>query len=262
MVAAIEALNHSNYFPHYDHQQKKIGISESLMVPDFQDFYMKTGAFTACNVASAFDLKGPVTTSGSGIQAIVEACQMIRNEEVDMALALGSSVELNDSLLNYLTSQGILKSSENGQSLVPSEGSAGILLESLKHAKERNAKIYAEIELHSHTEADEGNHIDLDGEVVFSSCNGLDGARNCIDKWSQGKFVMDIKKNIGWVPNADGINDVVIATLMMSQGIVPPLFDEGKLKMADIGKTSILNFTWDSSAWHLMIGKVSNDGLE
>lgn len=259
MVTAIEALNHSNYFPQSDNEKSSIAISESLMVPDFQDFYMKTGAFTACNVASALNFKGPVTTSSSGIQAIVEACQLIRNQEVDAALALGSSVELNDSLLNYFTNQGILKSSENGQSLVPSDGSAGILLESLEHAKKRNAKIYAEIELHTHTEADEGNHIDLEGEVVFSSCNGVDGARNCIDKWSKGKFVMDIKKNIGWVPNADGINDVVIASLMMSQGIVPPLYDQGKLKRADIGKTSILNFTWDSSAWHLMIGKVSDE---
>jgi 3-oxoacyl-(acyl-carrier-protein) synthase len=258
MTTAIEVLNSANYFPSSESEKLSIGISESLAIPDMQNNYLKVGSFTGCNISSALNFKGPVTISGSGLQAIVDACQMVRNQEVQLALALGSSVDLTDALLKTLSSLEFFNDSkslpEDHLALSPAEGSAGLLIESLPHAKARNAKIFAEIEMHSQTIVNDSSEIPVSGEVVLGKSFGVQRFEQCLKKWAKGDW-LDITKNIGWVLNADGINDTVIAALIISQGIIPPSFECGKLRSEEVRKASVVNFTADSSVWHLELSK-------
>ena len=143
-----------------------------------------------------------------------------------------------------------------GQKLVLGEGSAGILLENLDNALERGARIYAEVEMHRCVEAGEGSGMEFDGELVVGCGNGIEKFDSCERKWLEGRRFVNFKGNYGWVANADGVNDAVIASLIIGQGIIPPVIGKGlKIERERLNKVSVLGFGMDGSAWGLELAR-------
>jgi len=116
----------------------------------------------ACHISILFDLQGPnntITTGvSSGIQAVGEAMRIIERGAADLMLAGGAESKVNAVGLSQYRILGMLSESSAGDptkvykpfdadsnGLVIGEGAGFLVLESLEHAKKRNAKIYAEI---------------------------------------------------------------------------------------------------------------------
>lgn len=195
------------------------------------------------------------------MQSIVEACQIIRNNEANAALAFGASTEITEQYLKSLHDEGLLSDATEyklfqGQKLVVGDGSAGILLENLDHALQRNARIYAEIEMHSLTEAEENNQLELQGDLIVCCGSGIEAFDKCEQKWTRDKRIVNYKGNYGWVANADGINDTVIASLIIGQEVIPPVIGQDlKIRREKVGKVSVVGFGMDGSAWSLELAK-------
>lgn len=260
-ISVIETLNNSHYHPNNDSDKSQFALSESFHIPDYCTTYLKSGAFTACNIFKALKYKGIITASASGMQAIVEACQIIRNKEANAALAFGASPEITEPYLKSLYDEELLSDTHEyklfqGQRLVVGDGSAGILLENLDHALERNARIYAEIEMHSLTEAEESNQLSLQGDLVVCCGSGIEVFDKCEQKWTKDKRIASYKGNYGWIANADGINDTVIASLIIGQEVIPPVLGHDfKIQREKVRKVSVVGFGMDGSAWSLELAK-------
>jgi 3-oxoacyl-[acyl-carrier-protein] synthase II len=115
----------------------------------------------AFSVARAFEFSGYNTTlttaCASGTQALATAADVIRSGEADLILAGGTdSCNAEVAIAGY-TATGVLSSRRdaperasrpfeaNRDGLVPGEGAAILILESLAYAQARGARIYAEI---------------------------------------------------------------------------------------------------------------------
>jgi 3-oxoacyl-[acyl-carrier-protein] synthase II len=115
----------------------------------------------ACHVSILFDLEGPnntITTGPSaGMQAVGEAFRIIQRGSADRMLAGGAESKLNPVGLSHYKILGVL--SENGRNpsaayrpfdadakgIVIGEGAGFLVLEELEHARNRGARIYAEV---------------------------------------------------------------------------------------------------------------------
>ncbi len=154
------------------HIGTSIGNLETLFV--FRDRIRDTGSLPAhaafhafnhsiaCVVTSFFNIRGPIhtTTSGcnSGIDAAGQAMRMIQSGAVDAMLVVGTDCELVPEILAALNASGSLATSFNddpGRASRPfdrhregnviGEGAAALLLEAAPHAKERRARVYAQL---------------------------------------------------------------------------------------------------------------------
>jgi 3-oxoacyl-[acyl-carrier-protein] synthase II len=112
-------------------------------------------------VASAFEFSGynaTITTAcASGTQALATAAAVIRRGDADVMLAGGTEACNAEVVIAGYTSMGVLsKRCDDPQrasrpfdagrdGLVPGEGAAVLVLESLAHAQARDARIYAEV---------------------------------------------------------------------------------------------------------------------
>ncbi len=114
----------------------------------------------AGTVAIHFNAKGPcvptVTACATGSNAIGEAYRLIRHGYADAAIAGGAEASVTSISIAAFISCMALSSSEdpNGASLpfdrrrngfVMGEGAGALILEEYEHARERGAKIYAEV---------------------------------------------------------------------------------------------------------------------
>lgn len=124
-------------------------------------------------IAIHFGIRGPnlciVTACASGVNAIGESFEMIRAGRVHTALTGGCEAPINPFSMSAFNNMGALSSYHNdphGASrpfdktrtgFVTGEGAAMMVLESLAHAQERNAHIYAEIVGYGAT--DDAHHI-------------------------------------------------------------------------------------------------------
>lgn len=114
----------------------------------------------ACLVSSFFNIRGPIHTvsSGcnSGVDALGQAMRMIQASAVDAMLVIGTDCELVPEVMAALNASGSLATRFNAdprrasrpfdrarQGNVIGEGAGAILLESERHARMRDARIYA-----------------------------------------------------------------------------------------------------------------------
>ena len=116
----------------------------------------------AANVSMYFNIHGPAwtlsTACSSGTDSIGLSLDMIRSGRLDVCLACGSDANITGfnigcyQVLQALTSdfndnpeKASRPFDKNRSGFVMGEGAAVLILEELEHAKERGAKIYAEI---------------------------------------------------------------------------------------------------------------------
>ncbi|MHB8174932.1 MAG: beta-ketoacyl-ACP synthase II [Nitrospirota bacterium] len=119
------------------------------------------GASSSCHIAIELGLTGPNITNSnscsSGTMAVGEAFEMIRVGRADMLIAGGAEAPLSPlafgsfTLIKAMTSrnndpEGACRPFDSGRDgFVMGEGSAALILEEMGHARERGARIYAEV---------------------------------------------------------------------------------------------------------------------
>jgi len=111
-------------------------------------------------ISAHFDMKGPnlnICNSGvSGLQAIGEAAQAIRDDRADVCLAGGYDSLLDPAILALYARLGLLSAAtdpalagrpyhEERDGFVPGEGGAFVVVEELARARERGAKVWGHV---------------------------------------------------------------------------------------------------------------------
>ncbi|PPA68716.1 beta-ketoacyl-[acyl-carrier-protein] synthase family protein [Jeotgalibacillus proteolyticus] len=216
-------------------------------------------------VSMNFGAKGPnntpVTGMCSGSNAIGDAYNQILNNSADIMLCGGSDAAISSPLLGGYMSQGLVSNKENGNYIcqpfteessgfVMSEGSGVLLLESLDHAKERNADIYCEI-------VGYGSSIGLDKESATPSVKGmvtsvesalmdaqldfksiqyinasgigvasldsreLDSLKSLLEKYEHDLHISSLKSVIGNFMGASGAIDSIISINTLHHDLIP-----------------------------------------
>lgn len=275
LSSTIEVLNNGHFFPENDDQRFRIGISESMTMPEIgSSSFLTSGAFTAANVATAIGIKGPITTTAGGLQAIFEAAQTIRSQEADVMLVIGAGQELTEDYLGKFAKMGLLSQEKSysmfsGNGMVLGEGSGAVMLENLDHALRRNARIYCEVENFAQAGPEKLYQMDarlpLSGDVIIANSSGTEKSDMAEVKMleNHGK-VVSIKGNIGWVPSAAGILDTIIGSLIIHQGVIPPSCIENPVKkvnlvknltMEQVDKVAVTSFTLAGGAACLGISR-------
>lgn len=116
---------------------------------------------SASYISMKFGIKGPAigisTACASGTNAIGEAARMIRNGEIDIAIAGGTEAPICKLSVGGYSAAGALSKRNNEpvkasrpfdrdrDGFVIAEGAGVLILEELNHALRRGAKIYAEL---------------------------------------------------------------------------------------------------------------------
>ncbi len=119
------------------------------------------GASSSCHIAIELGLTGPNITNSnscsSGTMAVGEAFEMIRAGRADALIAGGAEAPLSPltfgsfTLIKAMTArndnpEGSCRPFDSGRDgFVMGEGSAALILEEMEHARERGARIYAEV---------------------------------------------------------------------------------------------------------------------
>ncbi|WP_446898104.1 beta-ketoacyl-ACP synthase II [Clostridium sp. LBM24168] len=121
---------------------------------------MIIGNMAAGNIAIKYGAKGicttVVTACATGTNCIGEAYRMIQNGMADVIIAGGAEASITPlSIAGFISLTALSKSSDPQRASIPfdkerngfvmGEGSGIVILESLEHAKKREAKIYSEI---------------------------------------------------------------------------------------------------------------------
>ncbi len=115
----------------------------------------------SCQVSMAFGIHGPTVTSSaacaSGVQAFVQATQMIQRDEADLIIAGGAESGLRRTSITAMANMGALskRNHDPGAASRPfdlgrdgfvfSEGAGLMIVESEEHALNRGANILAEV---------------------------------------------------------------------------------------------------------------------
>ncbi len=105
-------------------------------------------------VKNRYRLHGPYQTEiglcGASMNAIISALRIIRNNEADAMLCVGSSATITPAFMTALAQIGLItdetKTYQQGRvGFHVGEGAAALILEAKSHAEDRRAKIYAHI---------------------------------------------------------------------------------------------------------------------
>ena len=218
----IEILNDASYFPDDLESKRTLGISESLIIPDISDFYLKTGLFTVSNVASAIDLKGPITTTSGGLQAIHEAFQIVSLGEAKMMIVIGASHEITEEFLRDFSQ--IAKLTQN------------VWLNN-----SQLAYFYCEIsdfqQIGSKENFLNSKKVVINGDLVFANASGVESEDAYeIETLKNVNNVTAVNPNIGWIPSANGLIESVFGALAIQKSIIPPIFSENSTKKLNFVK--------------------------
>ncbi|MBP2033835.1 3-oxoacyl-[acyl-carrier-protein] synthase II [Clostridium algifaecis] len=121
---------------------------------------MIIGNMAAGNIAIKYEARGVCTTvvtaCATGTNCIGEAYRMIQNGTADVIIAGGTEASITPlSIAGFISLTALSKSEDPKRASIPfdkerngfvmGEGAGIVILESLEHAKKRNAKIYSEI---------------------------------------------------------------------------------------------------------------------
>jgi len=208
----------------------------------------------ACHISIFLDLEGPSNTlttgPSSGLQAVCEAARIIRRGTADLMLAGGAESKLNPLGLSQYQLMGVLAGAEGealsacrpfddrSRGIVVGEGAGFLVLEELEHARKRGAKIYAEIT--GFGVSSENNQKTAlraavresglaPGDVDYVQACGLgvtaedrleaEAIREC----SPGAIVSASKPLLGFTGFSAGALDLILSTLAVQNGVVPPV---------------------------------------
>ena len=218
-------------------------------------------------IAMRYQCKGAaipaVTACASGTNAIGEAMRLIRHGYADAMIAGGSEATVNAlAAAGFSTMQALSFSEDPLQASLPfdarrsgfvmGEGAGVLILEEYEHAKERGAKIYAELSGYGstcdayhmtapHPEAEGGAkaielawlETGLDTDKVYYNAHGTgtpmnDKAETIAVKKALGEerarkiSISTTKSMTGHMLGAAGAAEAVVSVLALTQGIEPP----------------------------------------
>jgi 3-oxoacyl-[acyl-carrier-protein] synthase II len=139
----------------------------------------------ACHIGIIHDIQGPSNTitcaEAAGHLAIAEATQVIARGASDVALAGGAEAKVNSIVMirQYMLNRATTENNDNPASAcrpfdadakgsVFGEAAGVVILEELKHAEKRNARIYAEVVGlgQSNSINPEYQHVEPDGKGI------------------------------------------------------------------------------------------------
>ncbi|KFM68371.1 3-oxoacyl-[acyl-carrier-protein] synthase, mitochondrial, partial [Stegodyphus mimosarum] len=209
LVAAKEAIADANLSPEAD-EKKNIGVAVGTGMVDMIDIittgnvlkekgYNKVSPFfvprilsnmAAGHIAINYGFKGPnhsvSTACATGLHAIGDAYNFIRNKQASVMICGSTEAVISPISLAGFSRMRALSTKFNSSpekasrpfdkdrdGFVMGEGAGILVLESLSHAIERNAKIYAEIL---------GYGLSGDAYHITSPCNDGSGAYHCMQE--------------------------------------------------------------------------------
>lgn len=208
----------------------------------------------ACHISIFFNLQGPnntlTTGPSAGLQAVSEAFHIIRRGSADCMLAGGAESKLNPLGLSQYRIQGVLADGDplsasrpfdaRSRGIVVGEAGAFLLLESLEHAVQRGAKIYAEITgvglssasgreaamrmalAQARLEASDIDYLQASGLGLVREDKEEARAIESVLGESRDLLVGVSKPATGFTGFSSGAIDLIIACLAMDHQEVPP----------------------------------------
>lgn len=234
----------------------------------FSAFLMSSSTI---NMASSYismrlGIKGPVlgmsTACASGTNAIGEAFRLIRYGEIDMALAGGSEAPICKLTVGSYGAAGALSKrnhepqkasrpfDKDRDGFVIAEGAGILMLEELRHALKRGARIYAELSgygtssdaFHQTKPDSSGQAIAINkalkdagvsaGEVDYINAHATstilgdkaetEAIRKVFGKYADKTAVSSTKSMLGHMLGASGAVEAAITALSISKGVVIP----------------------------------------
>jgi beta-ketoacyl-acyl-carrier-protein synthase II len=223
----------------------------------------------AFHVADRYGALGPsktiVTACATGTQTVGEAAEMVRTGRADVVLASGTEGMIQDFALAGFAAMRALPTNYNDapekasrpfdsdrEGFVFSEGAAGLVVESLEHAQNRGAHIYAEVAGHASSSdafhmaapdpsgagalrtmrwALEDAQVALD-EVDYINAHGTSTPANDVvetlaikllfGESAYGIPVSSTKSMIGHPMGASGAIEAVVSALTVDRGVIHP----------------------------------------
>ena len=220
----------------------------------------------ASHISMKFGIKGPSlgisTACASGTNAIGEALKMIRNSDINVAIAGGSESPLCRTAVGGYGASGSLsrRNSEPERASRPfdkgrdgfviAEGAGIIVLESLDHALKRGAKIYAEISgygvssdaFHMTQPDKEGEALAIQNALIdadikaeeVGSINAhatstrlgdkteTEAVKSVFGKHSRNIQISSCKSMLGHMLGAAGAVETAVTALSLNKGVITP----------------------------------------
>ncbi len=220
------------------------------------------------SVAIRYNAQGPcvpiVTACATGTHSIGEAYRAIKHGYADAIIAGGSEAGINPvSIGGFANCKALTKAEDpkhaslpfnkNRAGFVIAEGSGIVLLEEYEHAKQRGAKIYAELcgygnscdAYHSTAPRPDGTTQSLaikqaldeakfkPGETIYINAHGTgtpmnDSGETKAIKIAMGEeeahkaLISSTKSEMGHALGAAGAIELIISVMAMNNGIIPP----------------------------------------
>jgi 3-oxoacyl-[acyl-carrier-protein] synthase II len=220
------------------------------------------------SVAIRYNAQGPcvpiVTACATGTHSIGEAYRAIKHGYADAVIAGGSEAGINPvSIGGFANCKALTKSEDpkyaslpfnkNRAGFVIAEGSGIVLLEEYEHAKQRGAKIYAELcgygnscdAYHSTAPRPDGTTQSLaikqaldeakfkPGETIYINAHGTgtpmnDSGETKAIKIAMGEeeahkaLISSTKSEMGHALGAAGAIELIISVMALNNGIIPP----------------------------------------
>jgi 3-oxoacyl-[acyl-carrier-protein] synthase II len=249
----------------YDQTKRQIEKGHDRVSPYF--IPMMIPNMGAGNVAIALEAKGPclsiVTACASATNAIGEAFHKIRAGVMDLAVAGGSEASICETgIAGFMSMKALSTSKDPLRASIPfdkerdgfvmGEGAGVLILESLDHAKKRNAKIYGEIvgygttcdAYHITSPAPEGegggramkmavmdagleltdvDYINAHGtSTYYNDVNESAAIKNLFGDHASKLCVSSTKSMIGHLLGASGGAEAIVCTKALEEGFIPP----------------------------------------
>ncbi|MBI5409114.1 MAG: beta-ketoacyl-[acyl-carrier-protein] synthase II [Nitrospirae bacterium] len=251
-----------------EHRTQTSASRPALHALRFSAYLMSSSTISmaASYISMRLGIKGPAlgisTACASGTNAIGEAFRMIRHGEIDVALAGGADAPVCKLAVGGYAASGALSKRNNEpqkasrpfdkdrDGFVLSEGAGLLILEELKHALKRGAKIYAELAGYgASSDAFHQTQPDSAGEAIAIS-KALTDAKVSTDdvdyinahatstplgdiaeaqainkvfgKRAKGIYINSCKSMLGHMLGAAGAVETAITALSINKGMLIP----------------------------------------
>ncbi|MCC7474229.1 MAG: beta-ketoacyl-[acyl-carrier-protein] synthase family protein [Pirellulales bacterium] len=250
-----------------DYVVEQCGLKETRIPPGKRPWWQQWFPSTACAVvAHDYNLRGPClsnsTACATGAIAFLQAVRAIRDDQCDIALA-GSSEAIHPLFAAGFHNMKVLAEHANPREacrpfdanrtgFVMGEGAAMFVLESLEHAQQRGAAIYAEVlggrlltDARHVTSLDAGSDALIEtirttlrgtglapSDLDYINAHGTGTKQNdllesrairaALGQAANSVCVSACKAMIGHLVNASGSVELAITALALRDGFAPP----------------------------------------